>query len=278
MDGNGVAAVKTESSRTDEAPKGPIVVVNVDGGLATITINRPDKLNALSLQTAKEFSGAVAGLAERTDVGVVLIMGAGGQFCAGGDVAEMAAADDRGEFLNSLVAEMHAGLSQLAELPLVTITAVQGTVAGGGIGLMLAGDWIIADERTRFTSAYAGIGLSPDCGMTSMLPRAVGLRRSLEFTLSGRLLNASDALSWGLITEVVGSGELAARAEAVAHKILAGPVQAMGETRRLFRTNTGRNFREGLQDEQNTISKLARTETAGARIADFAAPRQPTQK
>ena len=273
MDVNQATAIHSGSTTGTAGHPGQVVLVHIGDGLATITLNRPDKLNALSLGLAKEFRRAVTEVAERGDVGVLLIQGAGSGFCAGGDVGEMAAAADCGDYLAELVGEMNGPLAALSKLPVVTITAVHGTVAGGGIGLMLAGDIVLAAEGTRFTSAYPGVGLSPDCGASTLLPAVVGLRRALEFTLAGRMLDAEHALEWGLISEVVAPDQLRERAAVVARGILAGAPQALGETRRLLRASVGRGFVEGLQDEIATISMLARTELAGKRIARFAAPR-----
>lgn len=272
MDVNQATAIHPGSTTGTAGHPGPVVLLHIGDGLATVTLNRPDKLNALSLGLAKEFRQAVAEVAERDDVGVLLIQGAGSGFCAGGDVGEMAAAADRGDYLAKLVGEMNEPLASLSKLPVVTITAVHGTVAGGGIGLMLAGDIVLAAEGTGFTSAYPGVGLSPDCGASTLLPAVVGLRRALEFTLAGRMLHAEHALEWGLISEVVAPDQLRERAAVVARDILAGAPQALGETRRLLRASVGRGFVEGLQDEIATISMLARTELAGRRIERFAAP------
>lgn len=274
MDANQAPAIDSGSATGTAGHSGQLVLLHIGDGLATMTLNRPDKLNALSLGLAGEFRQAVAEIAERDDVGVLLIRGAGSGFCAGGDVGEMAAAADRGDYLTQLVGEMNHPLAALSKLPVVTISAVHGTVAGGGVGLMLAGDIVLAAEGTRFSSAYPGVGLSPDCGASTLLPAVVGLRRALDFTLGGRTLDTEHALEWGLISEVVAPGQLHERAAVVASAILAGAPQALGETRRLLRASVGRGFVEGLQDEMDTISMLARTGLAGQRMARFAAPRR----
>lgn len=244
------------------------VTLGIADGVARIGLNRPERLNALGLRSARELLASATTIAARNDVRVVTITGAGGVFCAGGDVVEMAGAADRERYLRALTTDVHAALAILAELPVVVVAGVNGTVAGGGLGVMLAGDLVIAEAGTRFVSAYAGIGLSPDCGATTLVPEAIGTQRAMEFFLTGRVLSADEALAWGLITETVAAGGLGDRIDALASAI-ARSTRALGQTRMLLRRTQAAKFREHLESESLAISALAGSETSGALIREF---------
>ena len=135
---------------------------------------------------------------------------------------------------------------------------------------MLAGDVVLAERGTRFVSAYDGIGVTPDCGATVMLPAAMGLQRALDFTLTGRTLSAEDALEWGLVTELVEPGGLAARATELTDHIARAP-RAAGRTRVLIRNAAFPDLRARLADEAAAIAEFAGSDRAGELIAQFAA-------
>lgn len=249
------------------APGGEPLLVDVRDGVARITLNRPDRFNALDIALARLFRTAVEDVADRSDVRVMVLGGAGRAFCGGGDVRMMATAPDRREAMRELVEEMHSALALLSELSLVVVSAVHGVVAGGGIGLMLAGDLVVAERGTRFVSAYDGIGVTPDCGASVLLPEAVGLARALDFTLSGRVLTADEACAWGLVSEVVEEGALPARTEELVGRFLSSP--AAGHARRLLRAARLPDFRERLDAEATQISELVGSDRAGELISRF---------
>lgn len=136
---------------------------------------------------------------------------------------------------------------------------------------MLVADVIIASERATFASRYSDIGLTPDCGVSTLLPEAVGVRRALELTLTSRTLTAAEALDWGLVAEVVAPDALEQRARVVASAWLAGPTAAFGQTKRLMHAGLGRPFQEALDDEARTIGASIETPYARAAVARFAA-------
>jgi 2-(1,2-epoxy-1,2-dihydrophenyl)acetyl-CoA isomerase len=144
-------------------------------------------------------------------------------------------------------------------------------VAGGGLGHMLVADVVIASERATFASRYSDIGLTPDCGVSTLLPEAVGVRRALELTLTSRRLSAAEALEWGLVAEVVPPDALHARAHEVASGWLAGATAAFGQTKRLMHAGLGRRFQDALDDEARTIGAAFETPYAQRAIAAFAA-------
>lgn len=249
----------------------PHLLLTVEDRVATITFDRPESFNALSLQLASELRAAVTEISERDDIGALVIRGNGPAFCAGGDVHEMAAAADRPAFLAELAGALHESLLMLSELGVVVITAATGAVAGGGLGVFLAGDISVVGEDATFSSAYSGVGLTPDCGVSTLLPAAVGLHRSLQITAGGRRLNAAEALDWGITGRVVPADLVHAEAHTLALAIANGPSAALGATRRLLRAAQFRTYSENLDVEAASLSARGGMPEAEVRIAAFSA-------
>jgi 2-(1,2-epoxy-1,2-dihydrophenyl)acetyl-CoA isomerase len=151
------------------------------------------------------------------------------------------------------------------------VAAVHGAVAGAGLAVLLNADLVVAARSTKFLMAYAGIGLTPDCGVSYLLPRAVGQQRALELALTGRVLTAERAHAWGLITEVVDDDQLAQRGEALADQLAGEPTFALGQAKRLIRESWTRSRPDSAEDESGTIARAVTTEVATARIARFGA-------
>jgi len=250
-------------------------------GIARITLNRPDAANALDQQLADEFGRALQLAEADQSCHVVVLAGHGRFFCAGGDVAAMAQAPDRADFVSRLAGTMHEGLLRLARSRLVSIAAVQGPAAGAGLGLVLAADFAIASPEASFVGAYAGVGLSPDCGVSYLLPRAVGPRRAARLLLAGHTLGAREALEWGLVGEMVPEGQLADRVSELATALASSPVQALGPTKRLLTSDAVEGYAEHLRQEQEQIAALSEHPDTAGRIEAFAArsrPRQPATR
>ncbi|MBF4570695.1 enoyl-CoA hydratase/isomerase family protein [Plantibacter sp. VKM Ac-2880] len=252
------------------------ILFDVGGGLAHLTLNRPKSLNAIDDRAARRWRDLAIEIAERDDVEAVLFDANGPAFCAGGDVLAMAGMGDgspgsTGAFVTELADIIHEGHRTLQQAAKPIVAAVQGAVAGGGLGFMLVADVIVASDRAKFVSKYADIGLTPDCGVSTLLPEAVGMRRALELTLSPRMLSAEEALDWGLVTEVVPADQLDARAREVAAFWLAGATAAFGQARRLLRESVGRTYQDALDDEARTIGAAIETPESVARVSAFAA-------
>ena len=245
------------------------ILFDVSDGLAHITLNRPERLNAIDAEAAARWRHIGAEVAERDDIGAVLFDAAGRAFCAGGDVRSMA--DVRGSADVQRHADtIHAGHRLLRESTKPIVAAVQGPVAGGGLGFMLVADVIVAADTATFASKYSDIGLTPDCGVSTLLPEAVGTRRALELTLTSRRLSAAEALDWGLVAEVVAADAVATRARAIADGWLSGATAAFGQAKRLLQAGPSRSFQDALDDEAATIAAAFATTDAQSRIAAFA--------
>lgn len=256
------------------------IVIKVDDGLARLTLNRPGRLNAFNRDLAEAFAEAAVAVTSRDDVGAILIDAAGPAFCAGGDVMDMATEMRAGSELETLAGVINSGLTALTRSSIPVVAAAHGTTAGGGLGVLLSSDYAVVGVNSRIGSKYANIGLTPDLTVTAQLAKAVGERRALQLVLQERLLDAEEALSWGLVAEVVGldqtddaagvAAAVRARAEEVARFWLGGAHRAYGEAKRLMRSASGTTFSEQLEDEARTIGAMFDTEDAQARVASFA--------
>lgn len=238
------------------------------GGVAWLMLDRPAAANALNLALAEEFRAAVALAGNAPEVSVLVLQGAGKYFCAGGDVAAMAEAGDPAGFLRRLAGTMSEGLLELARSRLITIAAVHGAAAGAGLGLVLNSDLVLASPKASFHSAYAGVGLTPDCGVSYLLPQVVGPRRAAEICLSGRGITASEALQWGLVNDVVDESALQLRAEELAFRLAGSATQTLGPTKRLL-TAAAASYAKHLDDEVATISAIVSHADTARRIASF---------
>ncbi|MFJ8819562.1 enoyl-CoA hydratase/isomerase family protein [Amycolatopsis thermoflava] len=225
----------------------------LSGGVGRITLDRPDVSNAVDLPTAQALAKAVTA-AEADDVRVVLLTGAGARFCAGGDVRSFLAAEKPSTYLHELATELEAALRRLSELPKPVVAEVQGAVAGAGLAFVLNADVVVAARSTKFRMAYSGIGLTPDCGVSYLLPRAIGTQRALELALTGRTLTAEEACGWGLVTEVVDDDALDDRAAELARTLAEGPAAAFGQAKRLIRSSFDVSRENSAADEAGTIA------------------------
>lgn len=245
-----------------------LVRYSVTEGVAHLELNRPGVSNAVDLPTAQALHHAIERAAADTAARAVLVSGAGKRFCAGGDVASFVAADDRAAYLEELATALDAALQNLAALEKPVVAAVQGAVAGAGLAVMLSCDVIVAAAGTRFVTAYAEIGLTPDCGLSYLLPRAVGQPRALELLLTGRVLTAVEALEWGLVTEV-DDDQSRSRAEGLAQSLATGPTFALGQAKRLVRASWDSTRADVGREEARVIAQAVGDSDARRRIDAF---------
>jgi 2-(1,2-epoxy-1,2-dihydrophenyl)acetyl-CoA isomerase len=213
---------------------------------------------------------------EQASVGAVLLCGSPPAFCAGGDIVGMGCAGDRADFLHTLSTELNVGLVCLAGMPVPVVAAVEGAVAGAGLGLALTADLVIAGSSARLSTSFAGVGLSPDSGVSYILPRTVGLGRALQMCLTGRVLTAAEALSWGIVTEVVPDDTAADRGYELARRLAVGPHPAIVETKRLLRTADRRGYIAHLEEETQTIARTGVSDDSVRLIDAFLARRAGT--
>jgi 2-(1,2-epoxy-1,2-dihydrophenyl)acetyl-CoA isomerase len=255
-----------EADKTVVEPRG--VTYGVEGAVGRIVLDRPHASNAFDLPTAESFGRAVAEV-EDPAVRVVTLTGEGSRFCAGGDVASFTEASDGPSYLFELASVLEQHLRRLSQLAKPVVAGVHGAVAGAGLAFLLNADLVVAGRSTKFLMAYAGIGLTPDCGVSYLLPRAVGQQRALELALAGRVLSADEAREWGLVSEVVDDDQVASRTASIAEQLSAGPAVALGEAKRLIRGSWSLARADSARDEAETIARMVDTDEAQALIKRF---------
>ena len=249
------------------------ILLTREGGLARVTLNRPASLNAVNFEMGTRWRDIAHEVTSDPAVGAVILDAAGRAFCGGGDVMTMASSGGGGGGVSATAEVIHEGIRTWALCDKPIVAAVQGAVAGGGLGLMLSADYIVASDSAKFVSKYANIGLTPDLGVSTLLPAAIGQRRALQLLLQDRTLSAEEALDWGLVAEVVPLSDLAGRAEQVARFWLENATAAFGQAKRLIRVGAHRTFEENLADEAETIGASLDADESKVRVAAFAASR-----
>ena len=233
-------------------------------GITLVRLNRPAQRNALIPALVQELVEHLKrAAASRRPVIVTAI---GPAFCVGADLKWLAGVSDPALGVADLVAVYHLAIGTLVDMPVPVIAAVNGTVAGGGMGLALAPDYCIAATRTSFTAAYFRLGLTPDGGSSAFLERAIGRTRTLELLLTNRRLGALEALSWGLVNEVVDDDRLLERALEFAAGLASVPAYALLQTRRLLDASYLRNQ---LQLESVAVRTAARGDFFKAALKQF---------
>ncbi|QDG66692.1 enoyl-CoA hydratase/isomerase family protein [Pseudarthrobacter sp. NIBRBAC000502772] len=245
------------------------VHLDVADGVGHIRLNRPQSGNALNLDAARLLAEVAEHIAGRDDIRSVLITGTGSAFCVGGDVAAMANATDRGEFLAELAGAAHRAIRVFAALQLPIVSAVSGAAAGAGLALTLVSDLVIAGRSAKFLVAYSGVGLTPDCGTSWLLPQVIGLRRAQQLALTNQALDATEALNWGLISSVVDDDQVETAGSALATRLATKAPTALGQTRGLLRASVSNTLIEHLDLEAATIATAAASNEAGALIDSF---------
>ena len=233
----------------------------IDDHIARITINRPKSYNALNLDSMKELCDIVNRCGSDRSVRAVLVTGSGAKaFCAGGDVASFAEAPETvDQLLKEITGFFHMAVSRLAWMEVPVIAAINGVAAGAGLSLAACCDLAIAADNAVFTSAYTQIGLTPDGSATYYLPRLIGRRRAMELFLTNRVLNAQEALDWGLVNRVAPQAELAAEAEKLARQLASGPTQAYAGVKKLMLLSANDTLESQMERETRQIAALSRT-------------------
>ena len=244
------------------------VTVERNDAVATLTLNRPESLNALDFAMMEALVARTAALAADDGVRVVVVRGAGRHFMAGGDLRSFAtlldqAPDARRERFQRMIETLHAAIEHLHRMPAIVVAQVQGAVAGFGLSLLCACDLAVAADDAYFTTAYRHIALTPDGGGTWALPRIVGLRKAMEMLLLSERFDAQEALRLGLVNRVVPATELDNAVAALARSLADGPRVALANAKRLARASLDRSLSEQLQAEAVSFARCAAT-------ADFA--------
>ena len=232
------------------------LLVARDGAVLHLTLNRPDRLNALTIAMHAALAEALE-QAERDDgVRAVLLLGAGRGFCAGQDLAEFTPGEDLGATLDE---RFNPLIRRLRTLPKPVVCAVQGVAAGAGANIAFACDIVLAGQSARFMQAFIKIGLFPDAGGTWVLPRLVGDARARAMAMLGEPVGAAQAEQWGLVWRVVSDEDLVAEAGRTAATLAALPTQAIHRMKQAFLASTANTLDQQLDLERDLQRQLGRT-------------------
>jgi len=254
------------------------VLYQLDGSVATVTMNRPDALNALSLQLTQDLASAF-GQAVADGARAVVFTGNGRAFCSGGDLREMQSMWEKEgrieAFLEEPLGALHDVIKLIRETPIPFVAAVNGVCAGAGVNFALACDIVIAAEDASFREAFVRIGLTPDCGGTFFLPRAVGDKTAAEMFMTGDAVTAQRAAHIGMINRVVPPDSLLNEATQLAAKLAAGPTASLGRIKRMLNASFSNDLNQQLALEHECQIKSGKSEDFKEGIAAFFEKRPP---
>lgn len=260
------------------------ILVESAGGIATLTLNRPSSLNSLNKGLIDDTRAALRTLRHNPDVRVLIVTGAGRGFCAGADLANAGFNDgvqrSVGEGIShSMEIGYNPLIRDLAGFPKPVIVAVNGVAAGGGVGLALGGDIVLAAKSAYFVQVFGPkLGLVPDVGCTWFAPHLLGRARARGLALLGDRLPAEKAAEWGLIWAAVDDANLLTEARAIAERLAKGPTLAFGEIKRVLDAATENTLDQQLELERRTQQKLGDTEDFREGVTAFLTKREPQFK
>lgn len=254
------------------------VIYQLSDDVATIQMNRPEALNALSLQLSKDLAAAIErAIADKARA--VVLTGSGRAFCSGGDLREMqkiGQAEGRIEaFLDEPLKALHDVIRLIRETPIPFVAAVNGVCAGAGTNFALACDLVIAAEEATFNEAFVRIGLSPDCGGTFFLPRAIGEKLAVEMLMTGESVSAERAAQFGMINRVVPAENLMTDALVLAGKLAKAPTGAIGRIKRMINASYSNSLSQQLGLEAECQIESGRSDDFKEGVAAFFEKRPP---
>lgn len=244
----------------------------VASGIARLTLNRPDAGNTIDTSMARALLDAAIRCDNDRDIRCVVLAARGKLFCGGGDVGGFAAAGDRvSDHLSELVGVLHMAVSRLMRMPKPLLTVVNGAAAGAGLSLAICGDVVLAGRAAKFQAAYGAVGLTPDGGLSWLLPRLVGMRRAQDMIIGNRLVASEEAERIGLISRLVDDEHLAEEAAAEATRLAEAKTGAIAGARALLLASYEGSFEGQLEREARSITAAAGTQESRDGVAAFLA-------
>ena len=241
----------------------------------TLTLNRPDKLNAFVAEMHGLLREAITQAEEDASIRALLVTGAGRGFCAGQDLSERDMNDPNLDLGGGLEANYNPFIRRLRALPKPVIAAVNGVAAGAGANFALACDLVLAARSASFIQAFAKIALVPDCGGTYFLPRLAGLQRAMGMALLAERVSAEDAERWGIIWKCVDDAKLMDEASALARTLAAGPTHTYGMIKKALYASAGNSLGEQLDLERDFQREVGRHGDYREGVAAFLEKRKP---
>jgi 2-(1,2-epoxy-1,2-dihydrophenyl)acetyl-CoA isomerase len=253
------------------------ILFEVSGGVARLTLNRPDRLNSFTVQMHGEVKDALAQLKNNTEARVLVFTGAGRGFCAGQDLGDRAVAPGgQGVDLGDSIENYYKPLVMtLRNLPMPVIGAINGVAAGAGANLALACDLVIAAKSASFVQAFAKLGLVPDSGGTWFLPRLVGNARAMGLALLGDKLPAEQAAQWGLIWRCVEDADFKSTVDQLATQLAAAPTRGLARTKQAIYESWSHTLEQQLDQERDFQRELGRSPDYAEGVAAFTEKRTP---
>lgn len=254
---------------------GDSLLYEVEEGLATVTLNRPDAMNALDAETKDTLLDSLRTAAADPDVRAVLLTGRGRAFCVGQDLKEHVATLESGGGMATVAAHYSPIAELIATMPKPVVAGVNGVAAGAGAGFAFAADHRVVADTASFNTAFAGVALAADSGMSWTLPRLVGFGRAQELMFFPRSIAAREALELGLAHKVVPAAELAAEAAAVARKLAAGPTLAYAGVKELLAYGAEHSLPDTLAREGEVQERAGASADHRAAVSAFLEKRAP---
>ena len=250
---------------------------NVDSGVATLTLNRPDRLNSFNTEMHQEVRTAMTQVQEDASIRCLLLTANGRGFCAGQDLSDRMVSTDGGvpDLGESVEKYYNPLIESIMGLPKPVICAVNGVAAGAGASISLACDIVLAARSASFIQVFCKIGLVPDSGGTWNLPRAVGLVRAKGLALLGDKLPADQAETWGMIWRCVDDENLQTEAKRLAAHLATQPTRGLGMIKKLLRESSGNTLSEQLELEKNAMRELGQSHDYREGVAAFTEKRPP---
>lgn len=247
---------------------------DTETGVARLTFNRPEALNAINVPLAEAFLDAVQEINKLSGVRCIVLTGAGRAFMAGGDVSSMAGTSEQaGAAIGAILDAVNPAILLLRDMDAPVIAAVRGVAAGAGLSLTLMADLVVAHEDAKFLVAYNGIGAVPDCGGSWALAHKLGAGRAAELMLLGRTLSAVEARDWGMVNDVAPDSEFENRLTRMTEKVAQGPTRAYGAFRQLIDRANGDRLADHLEAERAAFLDMTRTEDFAEGVSAFLAKR-----
>ncbi len=265
------------SNAPQPAQAGPVILEGNQDGIATLVMNRPDRLNALNNELASALNDALGRLADDDTVRVVVITGAGRAFCAGGDLGVIGKGRQTGatQELEPLLRSGMQAVLKMRTMPQPVIAAVNGAAAGAGMNIALAADIRIAAEEATFGQNFAKVGLFPDYGGTYFLPQLAGPAKAAELFYTGVMIDAKTALSLGIVNHVVPAEQFETEVKSLAQKIAQGPPVAIRAVKKTLFGNEKQELAQALEHEVLEQIRCYLSEDCSEGIRAFFEKRQP---
>lgn len=254
------------------------ILVDISDGVVEITLNNPDKFNALNTATAKEIMAVLKIVKRDGEMRAVLLTGAGKGFCAGQDLSEVENRGDNFSFRDHLNSSYNPMAQAIRTLEKPVIAAINGACAGAGLGLALACDIRYASEKAKFLTAFIGIGLAPDTGVSYWLPRLIGPAKAAEMLFTNERLDGAQAAEAGLVNKVFPHDTFLDEARALANKLAASPTLGIGMTKRALNKSLGVTFDEQIDYETYLQDVAGHSEDYAEGVAAFYEKRKPIFK